>query len=117
MDGIHLSVVVRQPLKEGGAIETLQVVLVSKLSEDALGIVRDVLWAGVERIGLRDLDGPVAPRPTDRATEDAAVKRLPMRQVVVTGKRATAQNGKGDANHVRLRPRGFLLVMDCQVVA
>jgi hypothetical protein len=58
MDGIHLGVVVRQPLQGGGAIETLQAVLPSKLSEYALGITRDVLRSGVERVGLRDLDGP-----------------------------------------------------------
>jgi hypothetical protein len=55
---MHLGVVARQPLKEGGAIEALQAALPSKLGEDALRIARDVLGAGVERIGLRDLDGP-----------------------------------------------------------
>jgi hypothetical protein len=44
---------VRQPLKEGGAIEALQAALPSKLGEDALRIARDVFGAGVERIGLR----------------------------------------------------------------
>jgi hypothetical protein len=40
-----------------------------------------------------------------------------MLQVGAAGKRATAQNGKGRANDVRLRPREFLLVVDLQVVA
>lgn len=42
MNRVHLGVIVRQPLQEGGAIETLQVVLPSKLSEDALCVACDV---------------------------------------------------------------------------
>jgi hypothetical protein len=56
MDRVHLGVVVRQPLQEGATIETLQVVLPSKLGKDALGVACDVLRTGVERIRLRYLD-------------------------------------------------------------
>ncbi len=38
MDRVHLGVVVRAPFQEGGAIEVLQEVLLSKLDKDALRV-------------------------------------------------------------------------------
>lgn len=45
---VHLGVVMRQSLQEGGAIEAFQTVLPGKLGEDALRIARNVLGASVE---------------------------------------------------------------------
>jgi hypothetical protein len=117
MDRVHLGVVVRQPLQESGAIEALQTVLASKLSEDALRIARDVLRAGVERIGLCDLDRAQLPRPRIERPEDATVKRLPMRQVVVAGKSLLGQRCEGKPHDVGLGLRELLWIVKPKVVA
>jgi len=117
VDGVHLGVVVRQPLKEGGAIEALQAVLSSKLSEDALRVSRDVLGAGVERVWLRDLDGPQLPSPRIERPEDATVKRLPMRQVIAAGKRLLGQRCEGKAHDVGLGLRKLPWIVEPKVVA
>lgn len=54
-------------------------VLTRKLGEDSLCVASDVLRAGIERVGLRDLDSSQLPGPRVEPTKDAAMKRLPMR--------------------------------------
>ena len=57
------------------------------------------------------------PSPRIERTEDAAVKRLPMRQVVVAGKGLRRQRGEGESNDVGLGLREFPRIVKSEVVA
>ena len=116
MNGIHLSVVMGQPVDERLMIEADQVVLLRKLGKYALRVPGDMLRAGVESIGLRDLNGTQFSRPRIQIAEDMTVKDLPVRQVVAAGERFIVESRQGDANNVRLSHRELPRMTNLQIV-
>ena len=117
MDRVHLSVVVRQSIQERLTIETDQMPLLPELGEDAPRVTGDMLRAGVESIGLGDLDRTQLARPRIQRSEDATVKGLPMRQIVVARKRLVDQGAESETHDVGLSLRELCGIAHLEVVA
>jgi hypothetical protein len=106
VDAVDLGQVVGQTVNERVTGEAAQMAFAGELAQHVCEVGLDVLGQG-EQVAFGDRDGTDLPGPLVHVTEDLAVKRLQVREVVVAGDRTLGQLDDADRRRSGLAPGQF----------